>query len=58
MDSSSHVQEHIDTIVKHEHDFLSRRRPSERLGLPETDPNRLTCIGISNEQRALHLPIR
>jgi uncharacterized membrane protein len=32
MDSSSHVQEHIDTIVKHEQDFLSRRRPSERLG--------------------------
>ena len=32
MESPSHVQEHINTIVKHEQDFLSRRTSSERLG--------------------------
>jgi uncharacterized membrane protein len=32
MESPNHVQEHINTIVKHEQDFLSRRTPSERLG--------------------------
>jgi uncharacterized membrane protein len=32
MESPSHVQEHISTIVKHEQDFLSRRTPTERLG--------------------------
>jgi uncharacterized membrane protein len=29
---SPHVQEHIDTILKHEQDFLSRRTRSERMG--------------------------
>ncbi len=28
----SHVREHIDTIVKHEQEFLERRSPAERLG--------------------------
>jgi uncharacterized membrane protein len=32
MESLSHMQEHIDTVVKHERDFLSRRTTSERLG--------------------------
>jgi uncharacterized membrane protein len=27
-----HIQEHIDVIAKHEHEFLARRTPSERLG--------------------------
>jgi uncharacterized membrane protein len=32
MQVQSHVQEHIDTIIKHEHEFLARRSPAERLG--------------------------
>ena len=28
----NHVQEHIDTIAKHEQEFLARRSPAERLG--------------------------
>ena len=32
MQVPNHVQEHIDTIAKHEHEFLSRRSPAERLG--------------------------
>jgi uncharacterized membrane protein len=30
--SQNHVQEHIDLIARHEHDFLVRRKPAERLG--------------------------
>lgn len=32
MQVMSQVQEHIDTIAKHEQEFLSRRSPAERLG--------------------------
>jgi uncharacterized membrane protein len=32
MQVPNHVQEHIDTIAKHEHEFLARRSPAERLG--------------------------
>jgi uncharacterized membrane protein len=32
MQVSNHVQEHIDTIAKHEQEFLSRRSAAERLG--------------------------
>lgn len=32
MQSPNHVQEHIDTIVKHEQEFLARRTPAERVG--------------------------
>ena len=32
MQVPNHVQEHIDTIVKHEQEFLERRSPAERLG--------------------------
>jgi uncharacterized membrane protein len=32
MDSSTHVQEHISTILKHEQDFLARRTPNEKMG--------------------------
>ena len=32
MQVPNHVQEHIDTIAKHEQEFLSRRSPAERLG--------------------------
>lgn len=32
MQVPNHVQEHIETIVKHEHEFLGRRSPAERLG--------------------------
>jgi len=28
----NHLQEHIDTIAKHEQDFLERRSPAERMG--------------------------
>lgn len=30
--SSSHIQDHIATIAKHEQDFLARRTPAERAG--------------------------
>jgi uncharacterized membrane protein len=29
---SSHLQEHIDIVVKHEEEFLARRTPAERVG--------------------------
>jgi uncharacterized membrane protein len=29
---SSHLQEHIDVILKHEEEFLARRTPAERVG--------------------------
>jgi uncharacterized membrane protein len=32
MQLPNHVQEHIDTIAKHEQQFLERRSPAERLG--------------------------
>ena len=32
MESPNHIQEHIDTILKHEQDFLARRTFTERLG--------------------------
>ena len=32
MQAPNHVQDHIDTIAKHEHEFLARRSPAERLG--------------------------
>jgi len=32
MESPNQIQEHIDTILRHEQDFLERRTPSERLG--------------------------
>ncbi|HEY4048894.1 MAG TPA: DUF1003 domain-containing protein [Acidobacteriaceae bacterium] len=32
MQSSSHVKDHIDTIAKHEQDFLARRTRAERVG--------------------------
>ena len=32
MQVPNHVQEHIDTIAKHEQEFLVRRSPAERLG--------------------------
>jgi hypothetical protein len=32
MQVPNHVQEHIDTIAKHEQEFLARRSPAERLG--------------------------
>jgi uncharacterized membrane protein len=32
MQVPNHVQEHIDTIAKHEQEFLTRRSPAERLG--------------------------
>jgi uncharacterized membrane protein len=32
LESPNQVQEHIDTILKHEQDFLARRTPTERLG--------------------------
>ena len=32
MKAPNHVQEHIDTIAKHEQDFLERRSPAERVG--------------------------
>jgi uncharacterized membrane protein len=32
MQVTSQVQEHIDTIAKHEQEFLARRSPAERLG--------------------------
>jgi uncharacterized membrane protein len=32
MQVPNHVQEHIDTIAKHEQGFLERRSPAERLG--------------------------
>ena len=30
--SHSHIQEHVDLIAKHEHDFLTNRTAAERLG--------------------------
>ena len=32
MQATNHVQDHIDTIAKHEQEFLARRSPAERLG--------------------------
>jgi uncharacterized membrane protein len=32
LESPSHLQDHIDTILKHEQDFLAQRTSSERLG--------------------------
>ncbi len=32
MESPDHIQEHIETIVKHEQEFLARRTRTERLG--------------------------
>ena len=32
MQVPNHLQEHIDTIAKHEQEFLARRSPAERLG--------------------------
>src|SRR5580692_12940142 len=32
MQVTNHVQDHIDTIAKHEQEFLARRSPAERLG--------------------------
>jgi uncharacterized membrane protein len=32
MQVPNHVQQHIDTIAKHEQEFLARRSPAERLG--------------------------
>ena len=32
MQVPNHVQEHIDTIAKHEQEFLERRSPAERMG--------------------------
>ena len=32
MQVPNHVQEHIGTIAKHEHQFLARRSPAERMG--------------------------
>jgi uncharacterized membrane protein len=32
MQVPNHVQEHIETIAKHEQEFLARRSPAERLG--------------------------
>ena len=32
MESPNHLQQHIETIVKHEQDFLARRTMAERLG--------------------------
>src|ERR1039458_10680787 len=32
MQAPNQVQEHIDTIAKHEQEFLARRSPAERLG--------------------------
>ena len=32
MQVPNHVQEHIETIAKHEQEFLTRRSPAERLG--------------------------
>jgi uncharacterized membrane protein len=32
MQVPNHVQDHIETIAKHEQDFLARRSPAERLG--------------------------
>src|SRR6185503_21135774 len=32
MQIPNHVQEHIETIAKHEHEFLERRSPAERMG--------------------------
>jgi len=31
-ETPNHLQQHIDTIVKHEQEFLARRTPAERLG--------------------------
>jgi len=31
-ESPNHLQQHIETIVKHEQEFLARRTPAERLG--------------------------
>jgi len=32
LEAQTHVQEHVDTILKHEQDFIARRTRSERLG--------------------------
>jgi len=32
MPTTDHVQDHVDTIAKHEQEFLARRTPAERLG--------------------------
>jgi uncharacterized membrane protein len=32
LEAQTHVQEHVDTILKHEQEFIARRTPSERLG--------------------------
>ena len=32
LESPNHIQDHIDTIVKHEQEFLARRTPTERMG--------------------------
>ena len=32
LESPSHIQDHIDTIVKHEQEFLARRTSTERMG--------------------------
>ena len=32
MESPSQIQEHVDTILRHEQEFLARRTPTERLG--------------------------
>ena len=31
-ETPNHLQQHIDTIVKHEQEFIARRTPAERLG--------------------------
>jgi uncharacterized membrane protein len=32
LEAQTHVQEHVDTILKHEQEFIARRTASERLG--------------------------
>jgi len=32
MESPNQIQEHVDTILRHEQEFLARRTPTERLG--------------------------
>lgn len=43
----NHVQEHIDTIAKHEQEFLERRSPAERMGdLTAAVVGNLAFVGV------------
>jgi uncharacterized membrane protein len=51
LEAQTHVQEHVDTILKHEQEFIARRTPTERLG------DTIACFVGSLRFVAIHLCI-